>query len=92
MFAGGLACEMMPRLRQTLADKAVPDLKPFATNAQKTVAVAISNFRKTEDGVRIASEITSVELAYIAFDSKRQRVIAEAEGSLNVFETALPGL
>ena len=67
------------------------DLKPFATNAQKKVAAAISDFQKNEDGVRIAAEITSVELAYIAFDSKTLRVIAEAEGSLNVFITALHG-
>jgi hypothetical protein len=33
-----------------------------------------------------------VELAYIAFDSKTLRVIAEAEGTLNVFVTTLPGL
>jgi len=33
-----------------------------------------------------------LQLAYIAFDSKTLRVIAEAEGSLNVFVTALPGL
>ena len=89
---GAAAREVIPRLQQTLADKAVLDLKPFAANAQKKVAAAISDFQKNEDGVRIAAEITSVELAYIAFDSKTLRVIAEAEGSLNVFVTALPGL
>jgi hypothetical protein len=83
---------VMPRLQQTLADKAVLDLKPFAANVQKKVAAAISDFQKNEDGVRIAAEITSVELAYIAFDSKTLRVIAEAEGTLNVFVTTLPGL
>jgi hypothetical protein len=89
---GAAAREVMPRLQQTLADKAVLDLKPFAANVQKKVAAAISDFQKNEDGVRIAAEITSVELAYIAFDSKTLRVIAEAEGTLNVFVTTLPGL
>jgi hypothetical protein len=89
---GAAAREVIPRLQQTLADKAVLDLKPFAANAQKKIAAAISDFQKNEDGVRIAAEITSVELAYIAFDSKTLRVIAEAEGSLNVFVTTLPGL
>jgi hypothetical protein len=89
---GAAAREVMPRLQQTLADKAVLDLKPFAANVQKKVAAAISDFQKNEDGVRIAAEITRVELAYIAFDSKTLRVIAEAEGSLSVFVTALPGL
>jgi Domain of unknown function (DUF4403) len=89
---GVAAREAMPRLQQALADKAVVDLKPFATNAQKKVAAAIADFQKNEDGVRIAAEITSLQLAYIAFDSKTLRVIAQAEGTLNVFVTALRGL
>ena len=35
---------------------------------------------------------TSLQLADIAFDSKTLRVIAEAQGTMNVFVTALPGL
>ena len=89
---GAAAREAMPRLQQALADKAVVDLKPFATNAQKKVAAAISDFQKNEDGVRIAAEITSLQLAYIAFDSKTLRVVAQAQGTLNVFVTALRGL
>jgi hypothetical protein len=89
---GVAAREAMPRLQQALADKAVVDLKPFATNAQKKVAAAIADFQKNEDGVRIAAEITSLQLAYIAFDSKTLRVIAQAEGTLNVSITALRGL
>jgi hypothetical protein len=89
---GVAAREAMPRLQQALADKAVVDLKPFATNAQKKVAAAIADFQKDEDGVRIAAEITSLQLAYIAFDSKTLRVIAQAEGTLNVSVTALRGL
>ena len=88
---GAAAREAMPRLQQSLADKAVVDLKPFATNAQKKVAAAIEDFQKNEDGVRVAAEITSLRLADIAFDSNTLRVIAEAEGSLNVFITALHG-
>jgi hypothetical protein len=40
----------------------------------------------------VAAEITSLQLADIAFDSKTLRVIAEAQGTMNVFVTALPGL
>src|SRR6267378_63978 len=40
----------------------------------------------------VAAEITSLRLADIAFDSKTLRVIAEAEGVINVYITALPGL
>jgi hypothetical protein len=89
---GAAAREVMPRLQQALADKAVLDLKPFAANAQKKVAAAISDFQKNEDGVRVAAEITSLQLAYIAFDSKTLRVVAEAQGTLSVFVTALRGL
>jgi Domain of unknown function (DUF4403) len=89
---GAAAREAMPRLQQALADKAVVDLKPFASNAQTKVAAAIADFQKNEDGVRIAAEITSLQLAYIAFDSKTLRVIAQAQGTLNVSVTALRGL
>ncbi len=86
---GAAAREAMPRLQQALADKAVLDLKPFATNAQKKMAAAIADFQKNEDGVRVTAEITSLGLAYIDFDSNTLRVIAEAQGTLNVFVSAL---
>jgi hypothetical protein len=89
---GAAARGAMPHLQQMLADKAVIDLKPFATNAQKKIAAAISDFQKNEDGVRVTADITSLTLASIAFDSKKLRVIAEADGSVNVFITTLRGL
>jgi hypothetical protein len=89
---GAAARAAMPHLQKALADKATIDLKPFATNAQKKIAAAISDFQKNEDGVRVEAEITSLRLADIAFDSKTLRVIAEAAGTINVFITALPGL
>ncbi|HEY3892989.1 MAG TPA: DUF4403 family protein, partial [Bradyrhizobium sp.] len=60
--------------------------------ARKKIADAISDFRKNEDGVRVAADINDLRLAYIAFDSKTLRVIAEAEGSINVAVTALRGM
>jgi hypothetical protein len=89
---GAAARAAMPHLQKALAEKATVDLKPFATNAQKKIAAAISDFQKNEDGVRVAADITSLRLADIAFDSKTLRVIAEAEGAINVYITALPGL
>ena len=89
---GAAAREAMPHLQQVLADKAMIDLKPFAANAQKKIADAISDFQKNEDGVRVAADISDLRLAYIAFDSKTLRVIAEAEGSINVAVTALRGM
>ena len=89
---GAAARAAMPHLQKALADKATIDLKPFATNAQKKIAAAIADFHKNEDGVRVAAEITSLRLADIAFDSKTLRVIAEAEGAINVSITTLQGL
>jgi Domain of unknown function (DUF4403) len=89
---GSAARAAMPYLQKALADKAVIDLKPFASNAQKRIAAVISDFQKNEDGVRVAAEITTLRLAGIAFDSKTLRVIAEAGGAINVSVTALPGL
>ena len=89
---GAAARAVMPRLQQALTEKATVDLKPFATNAQKKIAAAISDFQKNEDGVRVSAEITSLQLADIAFDSKTLRVIAEAQGAINVSVTQLSGL
>jgi hypothetical protein len=89
---GTTARAAMPYLQKALADKAVVDLKPFASNAQKRIADVIADFRNNEGGVRVAAEITSLRLAGIAFDSKTLRVIAEAGGAINVSVTALPGL
>ena len=89
---GAAARAAMPHLQRALADKATIDLKPFASNAQKKIAAVIADFQKNEDGVRVAAEITSLRLAEIAFDSKTLRVIAEAEGMMNVYLSALPGL
>jgi hypothetical protein len=89
---GTAARAAMPYLQKALADKAVVDLKPFASNAQKRIAAVISDFQKNEDGIRVAAEITTLQLAGIAFDSKTLRVIAEANGAINVSVTALPGL
>src|SRR5664279_4902770 len=89
---GAAARTAMPHLQKALAEKATIDLKPFAINAQKKIAAAIADFQKNEDGVRVAADITSLRLADIAFDSKTLRVIAVADGAINVSITALPGL
>jgi hypothetical protein len=89
---GAAARAVMPHLQKALAEKATIDLKPFAANAQKKIAAVIADFQKNEDGVRVEADITSLRLADIAFDSKTLRVIAEADGAINVYLTALPGL
>ena len=89
---GAAARAAMPHLQKALAEKATVDLKPFAANAQKKVAAAIADFQKNEDSVRATADITSLQLANIAFDSKTLRVTAIARGAINVSVTRLPGL
>jgi predicted small integral membrane protein len=89
---GAAARAAMPLLQKTLAERATIDLKPFASNAQKKIAAAIADFQKNENGIRVGAEISSLRLGGIAFDSKTLRVIAEADGAINVNVTALPGL
>jgi hypothetical protein len=89
---GAAARAVMPRLQRALAEKAIVDLKPFANNAREKIAAAIADFQKSGDGVKVAANIDSLTLADIAFDSNTLRVIAAAEGAINVSVTALPGL
>jgi hypothetical protein len=89
---GAAARAAMPHLQKALAEKAVVDLKPFTSNARKKIAAVIADLHRNEDGVRVAAEINSLQLADIAFDSKTLRVIAEAEGAISVNISALPGM
>jgi len=89
---GAAARAVMPHLQKVLAEKTTVDLKPFLGDAQNMIASAISDLQKNEDGVRVAAEITSLNLADIAYDSKTLRIIAEATGTINVTVAGLPGL
>lgn len=89
---GAAARAAMPQLQKALAEKATIDLKPFASNAQKKIAAVIADFQKNEDGLRVSAEISRLQLADIAFDSRTLRVIAEAEGAIKVYVSALPAL
>jgi uncharacterized protein DUF4403 len=88
---GAAARAVMPHLQKVLAEKATVDLKPILGDAQKMVASAISDFQRSDDTVRVAAEIRSLDLAEIAYDSKTLRLIAEASGTINVTVAALPG-
>jgi len=89
---GAAARAVLPRLQGAIAEKAIVDLKPFAGNAREKIAAAIADFQRGEQGVQVAADIKNLTLADIAFDSKTLRVIAAAEGTVNVNVTALPGL
>ncbi|MGB7855791.1 MAG: DUF4403 family protein, partial [Pseudolabrys sp.] len=79
----------VPYLEKALAENAVIDLVPLAANARKSIEAAISDFRKSADGVRVEAAVTGLRLVGIAFDAKMLRVIAEADGTVAVAVTKL---
>jgi len=79
----------IPYLKDTLAESAVIDLKPFADNARKSMEAAIADFRTVAAGVRADVNFTELRLLDIEFDAKTLRVIAEANGTANVAVSSL---
>lgn len=89
---GAAARAVVPQMQQALVQKATLDLKPIAANAREKIAAVIADYQKSEDGLKVEANISSLTLSDIAFDSKTLRVIAEAGGSLNVSVTKLSGM
>jgi hypothetical protein len=89
---GSAARAAMPYLQDAIAARATVDLKPFAAQAQQQIAGVIADMQKNDNGVKIAAQITSLQLGGITFDSKTLRVIANAQGNTSVVVSALPGL
>jgi hypothetical protein len=89
---GAAARRAMPHLQNALAEHAVVDLKPFATNAREKIGVALADFRRSSEDIRIDAAITDLRLDGIEFDSKTLRVIAEAGGTVAATVTKLPGM
>ncbi len=88
---GAAARAALPYLKDALQENAVIDLKPFAASARKSIEEAIADFQKQDDGVRAEAVITGLRLVEIAFDSRILRVVAEAEGTVKVAVSKLPG-
>lgn len=89
---GAAARAVVPHLQRTLYEKTMVDLKPFAANAREKIADAIADLQKNDDGVRVDAKIDDLRLSDLAFDAKTLRVIAQAEGTINVTVTKLPDL
>jgi hypothetical protein len=87
---GSAARAAIPYLQSAIAERATVDLKPFAASAQQQIGTLIAELQKNENGVRIAAQVTSLQLAGITFDSKTLRVLANAKGGVSVAVSALP--
>ena len=79
----------VPYLQRTLAEKAVIDLKPFAAEAKKRIAAAVTNFTGQAGGLSADVNINALRLTDIAYDDKALRVIADADGTVNVTVSSL---
>ena len=89
---GAAARAVVPLLQRTLYEKTMIDLKPFMANARDKLADAIADLQKSGDGMRVDAKIDDIRLSDIAFDARTLRVIAQAEGAINVTVTKLPDL
>jgi hypothetical protein len=86
---GAAAQAAVPYLQGVLAEQAVIDLKPFADDAKKRIAAAVSTFASQANGVSGNVNITDLRLSGIAYDNKTLRVIANANGTVNVAISSL---
>ncbi len=86
---GKAAQATLPLFRDTLAEMAVIDLKPFIADAKTQIAAAVSEFSRKEPGFRVEAAATDVRLVDIAFDAKTLRVIAEVNGTAKVAISSL---
>jgi Domain of unknown function (DUF4403) len=86
---GEAAKAAVPYLQRALAEQAVIDLKPFAEDAKKHLAVAAAEFAGQARGVTSDITINDLRLLGIAFDDKNLRVITDAKGNVNVAISSL---
>jgi hypothetical protein len=86
---GAAAQAAAPYLQRALADQAVIDLKPFAADAKTRLATAVGNFATQANGLNANVTIDDLRLNSIAYDSNTLRVIANANGSVNVAISSL---
>jgi len=86
---GAAARAAVPYLERAVAENAVVDLVPLAANARKSIDAAISDFRKSADGVRVDAAVTDLRLVGIEFDAKTLRVVTEVDGTVQVAVTKL---
>ena len=88
---GAATRAIIPLLKSSLQEHAAIDLKPFMAHARASITEAIADFQKQDDSVHADAAITGLRLVDIEFDSKILRVIAEAEGTVKVVVSKLPG-
>lgn len=88
-LVGEAAQAAVPYLQKALAEKAVIDLKPFAADAKKRLASAVSDFTSQGNGIAANVTVNDLRLTGIAYDTTTLRIIADAKGAVNVAISSL---
>jgi hypothetical protein len=89
---GAAARAALPRMKDTLAERAVIDLKPFAATALTRIGATLADFRSAAPGTRVDAEMNSLRLMGIQYDNKMLRIVTEAAGTVQVTVNQLPPL
>ena len=67
------------------------DLKPLAADAKTRIAAAIGGLAAQSPGMRANLTVDDLRLAGIAYDDRTLRILAEADGTVNVAISSLAG-
>ena len=86
---GAAAQAAAPLLQKTLAEQAVIDLKPFAADAKQRIGTAVGALAAQSPGLAANVTVNDLTLAGIAYDDKTLRVLANANGAVNVAISSL---
>ena len=86
---GAAAQAAAPLLQKTLADEAVIDLKPFAADAKQRIGTAVGALAAQSPGLSANVTVDDLRLAGVAYDDKTLRVLAQANGTVNVAISSL---
>jgi hypothetical protein len=89
---GAAAQAAVPYLQKTLAEKAVIDLKPLATDAKQRIAKAVGDLAGQAPGMSAKAAISDLRLTGVAYDANTLRIIGAAKGAVNVAISSLSGL
>ena len=89
---GAAAEAAAPYLQKILAERAVIDLKPFASDAKARIAGAVGGLAAQAPGMSAKATVNDLRLTGIAYDSKVLRIIANAAGSVDVAISSLSAL
>jgi hypothetical protein len=86
---GAAAQAAAPLLQKMLADEAVIDLKPFAADAKQRIGAVVGALAAQDPGLSANVTVDDLRLAGIAYDDHTLRVLAQANGTVNVAISSL---